>query len=766
MSFAVPDPEPVRAAPTAQRRGAAPDLAAGAITAIVMLAIEGSYGLIALAPLGAAFTPVAFVCGVLTAVLANAAMALAGSRGPLLGGSSAPIALLLPPLIVALLARPELHGADGRPDTALLFALLTLGALMTGALQLLAWLARVGRVVRYVPYPVTAGFTCGVALLMTMAILPVALGLAPGQAKPLQAFAMAKPLAVLVALATLAVALKPPAWTRRVPRYLSALLAGSALHYALLATAGADALGPLLGALPSNALPTTPLASLSQWREHGGLIVALLPTLLQFAVAAALVSALQSLMAASVVDSLLRQRGDGERVLAVQGLANFVAGIGGGMPVGAALSRTKLAMDAGARGPLSRITFAVTLALAVTVGASVLQHLPLAVIGGLFLASAWGLVDAWARQAAAQLLRALRERRRPPPGLATDFAVMAAVALTSVLATLAHGIALGVVLAMVAFVRKQSRAPVRSLGFGDRRRSLKVRGAAASHLLAAHGRRIAVVELDGPLFFGTADVVADAIERIAREAELVVVDFRHVTDLDVSGARGLAHAADTLHQRGGQLLFATIDTHRSWARLLRGQDAHGLWSEADFQPDADLALQRAEDLLLARLAPTDDAQRDLALAQTQLADGLDADETALLASLLVERRVAAGEAIFRRGEAGDALYVAVRGDVEIWLPQAHGHRARRMVAFAPGVVFGEMAVLQRQPRSADAIAGHDVVLLALSRAALDRLEREHPALLARLLLNLNVQLAQRVRALSDELQGDELPPHNAHAGGS
>lgn len=760
MSLAVPDPEPARAAPAAARHGARHDLAGGAIAAIVMLAIEGSYGLIALAPLGAAFTPVAFVCGVLTAVLANASMAIAGARGPLLSGSSAPLALLLPPLLVALLARPELHGPDGRPDTALLFALIALGVLMAGALQLLSWLARVGRVVRYVPYPVTAGFTCGVALLMTLAIAPVALGLAPGQAKPLQAIAMAKPLAVLVALATLAIALRPPAWTRPVPRYLSALIAGTAVHYALLAAAGADALGPLLGSVPSDAWPTTPLASMKQWLAHGELIVSLLPLLLQFAIATALVSSLQSLMASSVVDGLLRQRGEGERGLAVQGLSNLVAGIGGGLPVGAALSRTKLGMDAGARGPLARIAFAVTLGLAVTIGAQALQHLPLAVIAGLFLASAWGLVDAWARHACAQLLRALLERQRPPPGLATDFAVMAAVALTSALATLAHGIALGVLLAMVAFVRKQSRAPVRAVGFGDRRRSLKVRGAAASHLLAAHGRRIALVELDGALFFGTADVVADALERISREADQVVVDFRHVSDLDVSGARGLVHAADALQQRGGHLSFAAIDAERSWARLLRDQDRHGLWSAADFQPDADLALERAEDRLLARLAPAPDAALDLTLSQTQLASGLDAAETALLASLLVERRVVAGEAIFRRGDAGDALYVAVRGDVEIWLPAAHGHRARRMVAFAPGVVFGEMAVLQRQPRSADAIAGHDAVLLALSRAALDRLESEHPALLARLLLNLNLQLAQRVRALSDELQGDELQAHN------
>ncbi|MGA0612027.1 SulP family inorganic anion transporter [Caldimonas sp. KR1-144] len=746
------DREPASGTQVTAAHGMRQDIAGGAIAAIVMLAIEGSYGLIALAPLGTVFTPLAFACGILTAVLANAAMTLAGARGPLLSGSSAPLALLMPPLLVALLARPELVRADGSPDTPLLFALASLGVILAGVMQALSWLLRVGRVVRYVPYPVSAGFTWAVALLMAVAIAPVALGLAPGQAKLAQALPQARPLAVVVTLLTLAVALRPPSWTRRVPRFLTALAAGTLLHHGLQAAGFGSALGPVLGLLPAQAWATTPVESLRQWQSHAGLVRELLPLLLQFALAVALVSSLQSLMGSSVVDGLLRQRGDRERGLAIQGMANLVAGIGGGLPVAGALSRTKLSMDAGARGPYSRIAFTVTLALAVTVGAGTLQHLPLAVIAGLFLASAWGLVDAWARRATLTLLRALRHAQRPPPGLAADFAVMAAVAMASVLFTLAHGIAVGVLLALVAFVRTQSRSPVRATGFGDRRRSLKVRGGAASRLLAAHGRRIAVIELDGALFFGTADVVADAVERTAREAELIVVDFRHVRELDVSGARGLAHAADALHARGGRLMFASLDAGGRWGRLLREMDTRGLWSAADFLPDVDLALERAEDHLLSRLAAAPERGHTLSLSETQLAAGLDAQETALLGSLLVEREVAAGTTIFRRGEAGDALYVAVRGDVEIWLPASQGHRARRLVAFAPGVVFGEMAVLQRQPRSADAVAGHDALLLALSRAALDRLERDHPALLARLLLNLNLQLAQRVRALSDELQ--------------
>jgi SulP family sulfate permease len=102
------------------------------------------------------------------------------------------------------------------------------------------------------------------------------------------------------------------------------------------------------------------------------------------------------------------------------------------------------------------------------------------------------------------------------------------------------------------------------------------------------------------------------------------------------------------------------------------------------------------------------------------------------------------------------MYVSVHGQVGIWLPAdpgaAAGGRARRMVSYAPGVVFGEIGLLQNQTRSADAIAEDDVILLELARPEYDRISAEHPALLAKLLLNVGMLLASRVRALTNELE--------------
>jgi len=185
-------------------------------------------------------------------------------------------------------------------------------------------------------------------------------------------------------------------------------------------------------------------------------------------------------------------------------------------------------------------------------------------------------------------------------------------------------------------------------------------------------------------------------------------------------------------------------------------DVHNRLADAQFFSDADRALEHAEDRLLATLLPTAPEDKPLRLDETLLGAGLDADAIALLESMMTERRVPEGQAIFRRGDPGDAMYVSVHGQVGIWLPAdpgaAAGGRARRMVSYAPGVVFGEIGLLQNQTRSADAIAEDDVILLELARPQYERIAAEHPALLAKLLLNVGMLLASRVRALTNELE--------------
>jgi len=730
------------------------DLAGGLTAALVLTAIEGSYGMLALAPLGAEHAATGFLLGAFAAVVASAVSFAAGGRGPLLCGSNAALAVLVATLIVWLLQDPYFVGSDGRPLLERLLAFVAAGVALAGLLQFVLGRARLGGLVRYVPYPVHAGYMNGVALLMIAAVLPFAAGAPLGAGLP--AWAELRPLAPLVALAALTIALRPPAWARRVPAYLLALLAATALHHLLALTPAAGALGPLFEPPQFEwpALDTmAPLAAAA--RE--GVLADQWPLLVLFALAVAMMSTLQTALAGATIGELTQRRRDGERETFAQGVANIAAGSLGALPGAASTTRSKLNIDAGGASGMSRLVFAGAMLVALLIGLRFMRLVPTAAIAGVFAAVAVSLVDDWSRRATRVLWQQLA-RRRPPAQLAQSYAVMLLVAAVTVFVSLVLAIALGALVAMILFIRSNLKPPVRRLSRGDLRSSRKVRPAADAATLRRHGARIALIELDGALFFGTAEAAGHEIERAAVGADFIVLDLRRVSDVDASGARALLRAAEQVRRAGGHLLLAGLAPADARARALSDMDLEGRLSPAQFFADADRALEHAEERLLAAVAPAAAAAGPLPLARTLLGEGLAADELAWLASQMVERRCARGEAVFRAGDPADSLFVSLQGHIEIRLPARAGEPGaggRRMVSYAPGVAFGEIGLLEGGVRSADAVAEDDAIVLELPRANYDRLAASQPALLAKLLARLGVLLSTRVRALTDELRDAE-----------
>ena len=736
-----------------QSRGIARgDIAGGLTAAVVLLAIEGGYGLIAFARLGPEQAQLGFVLGVCTAALASAATAAAGGKGPLLSGSSAALALLVPALIGALVVDTRFLAADGQPRVPLLLAFIAFGVILAGLMQVLLAASKLGGLVRYVPYPVHAGYMNGVAVLMVMAMLPHLLGLPVGQGAA--DWRNAQPLAPVIALAALVLAVRPPQWTRRVPAYLTGLLAATALHHLLALTPLSGALGPLFNA-PRFEWPGVGAVAPLFEGLGDGLLRDKLWLLIQFAAAAAFVSSLQTALAGSTIDELTHQREDRGRAMLQQGLANVAVGFIGGLPSAGAVGRSKVNVDAGGITGMSRLFFAAGLMLALVFGLRLMSFVPMAAIAGVFAAVAYSLVDAWTRQATGVLWRQSL-RWRMPRALAQSYGVMLLVAGIAIFVSLPLAIGIGVLVAILMFIRSNIKRPIRQIVHADRRTSRKVRPATEAELLRAHGIRIALLELDGALFFGTAEAADQEIERLVHVSDQIVIDFERVSEVDASGARVLLQAADAVRRAGKHLLFAGLSPSNARMRMIRDMDVHERLADAQFFPDADRALEHAEDRLLATLsrAPLDDAS--LTLAQALAGSGLEADELELLRSMMVEQRVSRGEAVFRYGDPGDSMFVLLRGQIGIWLPVAHTEgdapRGRRLISFAPGVVFGDMGLLAGAARSADAIAESDSVMLELQREQYERLVAEHPQVFGKLLLNISLLLASRVRSLSDELQ--------------
>jgi len=393
--------------------------------------------------------------------------------------------------------------------------------------------------------------------------------------------------------------------------------------------------------------------------------------------------------------------------------------------------------------------------LALLIGLAWMRIVPMAAIAGVFMAVAFSLVDKWTRRATG-VLWTQTLKWRVPRAMAQSYAVMALVAGIAIFISLPGAIGTGMLVAILMFIRSNSKEPVRSVVHGDVRRSRKVRPAIESDLLHKHGKRIVVVELDGALFFGTAEEADEAIEKLIHSADHIIIDFERVSEVDASGARVMLLAADHVKRAGKGLLLAGLSPGDGRTRTIHDMDVHGLLDTGVFFQDTDLALECAEDRLLKSLLPAGSTAAKLTLEETLMGSGLAAEEHAVLADMLIEHCIPRGQHVFRSGDPGDSMYVLMHGQIGIWLPSRHGGstlaEGRRLVSYAPGVVFGEMALLAGMARSADAIAEADAIVLELRREHYNRLMAEHPALLGKLLLNISLLLASRVRALSEELQ--------------
>ena len=736
----------------------------GAVTtALVQMPFDAIYGTIAFAALGPQFAPIAVASALVGSVVANVVATLAGSRNLILGPRPA-TTLLVAGLVATLLAHPALRGAGGAPDLPLLLALVALGLVMAGALQLVFGLLKLGSLTKYLPYPVRAGFLNGVGALLVLGGLPLLLGL-PAVSDPsgvhplLAAFGRGVPWAALaVGLVTIAATLRPPRFGRFAPPGpLIGMVAGIALHQAL-SFAFPDA--PLSATLSSVAPGLPGIGVLAEWgrffTEAPLRGVAL--TLFGFAFAVALLATLDTFLVVSVMDSAMRTRRDGNRELIAQGLSSIASALVGGQPNAPAIGRSLINLNAGGRTQASVWLYAGLLAATVWLTPGLLQVIPMSAIGGALIVAGWQLFDDWSRRVPRQILRrsgegALDSRQRRT--LRENYAVMLLVAGTLVFVGLPEGIAVGLAAAMVLFVRSNARALVRSVARGDLRRSGKVRVPQATAALDAHGARIALLELEGTVFFGTADELADRVHQLAPQTDCVILGLHRVADIDSTGARAVLDLASDLTHAGKQLIVADLGASDARMQTIRAMAGSApMPAGLRFEPDVDMALEWAEDRLLERLGVAHAGDGPLPLGETVLGLDVAPADLAWLRAQMTELTVAHGDVLFRAGDAGDALYVSLQGEVAIMLPGGGG---RRLATLAPGIVVGELALLHRTRRSADAIAASTLTLLRLDAATFDRIRDQRPALWDRLMRNLTLHISTRLRSVTVALAAALAP---------
>ena len=450
----------------------------------------------------------------------------------LLGGSRFQIGGPAGAFIVLVSVTADRHGVDG----------VVLATLMAGFVLIAAGLLRLGTYIKFIPYPVTVGFTAGIAVIIFTSQLKDLFGITlagkePGELIPkLAALARGLPSANFsaVAIATVSIALivvirrLRPNW----PGLLIAVLVASLAAWAFALPV--ETIGTRFGGVPRELpLPALPPFSLAKAQ-------AVLPD----AIAFALLGAIESLLSAVVADGMTGRRHRSNCELVAQGFANIGSALFGGICVTGTIARTATNVRSGARGPVSGMLHAIFLLLFMLMAAPLASYIPLAALAAVLVTVAWNMAE---KHEFALLLRSSRG----------DAVVLLATFLLTIFRDLTEGIVVGFALGAVLFINRMAEMT----GIEDGTPLVAADQADNDDGRTPYDPKLAVdpdvlvYRITGAFFFGAASAIGGVLDGIADKRKAFVVDFAAVPLLDSTAANAIGRVAAKAHRQDIRLFI-------------------------------------------------------------------------------------------------------------------------------------------------------------------------------------------------------------------
>src|SRR3990172_4256671 len=715
----------------------------GLAAMLVALPSAIAFGLLIYSPLGSAYAAAGAIAGILGTIAIGIVTPIFGGTPRLISAPCAPAAAVLSSLVLEFGGLP--------PDHILL--LLMLVAVLSGCLQFLFGTVRGGRLIKYIPYPVVAGYLSGVGILIFLSQVPKLFGLPTGAALwvGLSSPTLWKTPGLIVGITTMVVMVLASRITRVVPAPILGLLGGILTYF------GLSALYPDMLTLSSNPLVIGPISGAggnlwSAFVDRGtamtGLTLADLRLILITALTLSVLLSIDTLKTCVVIDALTRSRSNSNRELMGQGLGNLTSAFAGGMPGAGTMGATLVNINSGAKTRRSSILEGVFALAAFVLFGGLVGWVPVAGLAGILIVVAYRMVDR-------NIFHLLKQK-----STLLDFVVVAAVVVTAIVYNLIAAAGAGLGLAILLFLRERIRESVlRRKSYGNQTFSKKQRLPEAMALLEQKGAQTTICELQGSLFFGTTDQLFTELENDLKTKKYVILDMRRVQSVDFTAAHLLDQIEAQLAERHGTLVFSHLPPH-----LPTGQDLQTYFDQVGLvKPsrsvkifaELDDALEWTEDRILeeAGLLQTEQAA-PLNLQEINLLKGFDGETLQALASCVEERSYETGQKIFRQGDAGDEIYLIRRGTIRIVLPLAEG-RQHHLVTFGRGDFFGDMAFIDHAARSADAVACAPTDLYVISRARFDQVAMDYPLLDKKVFWRLSRALSIRLRQTDAELRALE-----------
>lgn len=491
-------------------------------------------GIVAL-PLSIAFAIASGVSpekGLYTAIIAGFLISALGGSRVQIGGPTGAFVIIVAGIV-------QRYGLDG----------LTVATLMAGVVLVAMGLLRFGGAIKFIPFPVTLGFTAGIAVVIFSTQIKDLLGLRIDQV-PAEFFGKwetflthlgtLEPATVAVSAGTLLVLIGWPRVSRRVPApfvvLIGATIAVQLLHLPV------ETIGSRFGEIDAS-IPRPVLPHVNE---------SMLVGLAAPALTIALLAAMESLLSAVVADGMIGSQHRSNMELVAQGTANLVTPLFGGIPATGAIARTATNIKNGGRTPVAGIVHAITLLLITLFFGRWASLIPLASLAGILVMVAYHMSE-W---------RAVRSELR---GAKSDAAVMLTTFGLTVMVDLTVAIAVGMVLAAFLFMKRMaeiSEVQAISQQLREARNEDRAEAEAGEELARARHARVPgdvqVYDINGPFFFGAAEKFRDALGQIGKKPRALILDMENVPVIDSTGLRALTAVVNQARKEGIRVLLCGL----------------------------------------------------------------------------------------------------------------------------------------------------------------------------------------------------------------
>ncbi len=486
-------------------------------------------GIVAL-PLAMAFAIASGVspqAGIFTAVIAGFIISALGGTKVSIGGPTGAFIVIL-------------YGINAKlgPEN------LAICTIMAGIILFIMGAARLGTMIKFIPYPVTMGFTSGIAVLIFSTQIKDFFGLNVEKV-PSEFIEKMKVLfehagtvqwpTVALAAASLAIIIFwPKTWQRRVPGSIVALVLGTAVVALFqIPPEMIQTIGSKFGGIPQ-ALPSLQKPAL-EWEN--------IRQLFQPATTIALLAAIESLLCAVVADGMVDDRHNSNQELMAQGIANVVSPLFGGIAATGAIARTATNVKCGARTPVAGMVHAVTLLVIILAAAPLAKFIPLATLSAVLVNVALNMGE-W------------HNFKRLPKWPRSDAAVFLTAFGLTVIIDLTVAVEIGMVLAAVLFIKRVSETT--QITAVDE--ATETEGSQHSLVGKEIPKGVMIYRIFGSFFFGAVDKLESALKREKKEPDVLILRMRKVLAMDATGLNALEDLYERLRKRGKHLVLSAPHT--------------------------------------------------------------------------------------------------------------------------------------------------------------------------------------------------------------